>query len=84
MKILLLVIICTWGYGFPRPQPTYKIVSSQEEAALIKYQHYKSTRTGVEPNQYDYKLYQINLDDKTIKSLNIPIIKFTNEVKDED
>ena len=79
MTFLILVAICTWSFGSPLPNPITMFPASIEQASIMVYQHNKNTRVGVEPNRYEYKLYKINLDNKTIKEIEIPVLKFESE-----
>lgn len=75
MKLFMLVIITTWSFYHPYPKPKYAMVRSEEKAAWIVYCVEKS-RTYPEPNQYAYRLYEIDFETETMKQINIPKIEF--------
>lgn len=78
MKILILVIITTWSFagGYHGKPPFSKMVHSVEEAALVIYEDQKYLESQIEPDQKEYKLYEVDVDKKTIKEISIPKVKF--------
>lgn len=56
-------------------QTSYKFVNNMEEAAILKYQFEAQHPELV----FDFTLFLIDLDDKTINSVPIPQIKFQKD-----
>ena len=77
MKFLLLVIITTWSFGSAGFLPQKEIVGSPQQAAIIIYQN-EQNKISVEPDQHRYELYEVDLDAKTIKAIQIPELQFVH------
>lgn len=75
MKILILVIIVSWSFSSPYPNPKAQIVSSENEAAILVWNNERA-KSGVEPNQYDYRLYEVDFESSSVKQINIPDVTF--------
>jgi hypothetical protein len=77
MKFLLLVIITAWSFGgggFGNT-PKKQIVSSPEQAAILVWQNEQSKQYP-DPDQYVYRLYEIDLENNTMKQVCIPLVEF--------
>jgi len=80
MKLFILLIITTWSFGVSGSGvnfgPDKKIVSSPEDAAIEIY-YLEKAKSGPEPDQHKYKLYQIDFKQKTVKEVVIPELTFS-------
>jgi len=76
MKILILIITITWSFGIGHEnKPSFKIVSSPEQAAIYVYND-KPPSFMVEPDRKQYNLYEIDIEAKTINEIKIPKLTF--------
>ena len=83
MKFLLLVTIITWSFAMGNTgYSDRQIVDSPQDAAIIIY---KNTPNAfeVEPDRKRYELYEIDIEKKTIKEIEIPKLNFTSPVSEE-
>jgi len=78
MKIFILLIITTWSFGggCGNLHPVTKEVVSSPEAAAIRIYEIEQSEFGPEPDRHEYELYEVNFKEKTVKAIDIPIIKF--------
>ena len=77
MKLLILVMITTWSFGGGyQNTPSYQIVYSAEEAAIIVYNNEKIPKFSVESDRQEYRLYSVDLLTKEITPLPIPKVEF--------
>jgi len=76
MKILLLIILMSYGFGGISEMPvTQKVVASSEEAAILLWEKQQSV-SYPEPESYRVHLYEIDLGEMTVKEIYIPKISF--------
>jgi len=77
MKILILVCFTTWafGQGFNN-MPSTEIVSSEKDASIMVYKSNTISEQIHNTDKHEWKLYEINLNTKEIKIIEIPILKF--------
>ena len=76
MKLLILAMITTWSFGGVHNTPSFQIVYSAEEAAIIVYQNEKAPKFIAEPGRHEYHLYNIDLVTKEIVEIPIPKVEF--------
>lgn len=78
MKILVLVTIATWSFGFDSNDvpASRKLVNSPEAAAILVWKDKQAVLSEEEQDQKQYRLYEVDLDNETIKEVAIPKIKF--------
>ena len=76
MKILLLVILYSQAFGGIHDLPVVqKVVGSTEAAAVLLWEQNQSL-SYPEPGYNEAHLYEIDLHNKTIKEIKIPVLKF--------
>lgn len=73
-KFLVLVIIYTWSFSTPLPNPEQVLVKSPEEAAIICWKNSQTPNNTYETKVY--RLLEIDPDNKTLVQLPIPEVKF--------
>ena len=78
MKILVLVTIATWSFGFDSNDApaSRKLVNSPEAAAVLVWKDKQASISDEEQEQKQYRLYEVDLENETIKEVAIPKIKF--------
>jgi len=76
MKIFLLIIVVTTVMFPPVPPAQYIITQSAEEAAVLMWQHENKPYNTKYPDRSYYYLYAIDLEENTIKPVEIPKIDF--------
>ena len=82
MKILLLVITTTWSFGIPSNGPRTYVVDSREQAAQLVSDNDRSRRGQVEPDQFAYDLYEVDLSKKSVVKIKIPVMKVVYDTTD--
>lgn len=78
MKILVLVTIATWSFGFDSDEvpASRKLVNSPETAAVLVWKDKQAAVSDEEQEQKQYRLYEVDLENETIKEVSIPRINF--------
>jgi hypothetical protein len=78
MKILVLVTIATWSFGFDSDEvpASRKLVNSPEAAAVLVWKDKQAAVSDEEQEQKQYRLYEVDLENETIKEVSIPRINF--------
>lgn len=78
MKILVLVTIATWSFGFDSDgvPASRKLVNSPEAAAVLVWKEKQESSNEEEQEQKQYRLYEVDLENETIKEVPIPRINF--------
>ena len=78
MKILVLVTIATWSFGFDSNDvpASRKLVNTPEAAAFLVWKDKQASLAEAEQEQKQYRLYEVDLVNETIKEVPIPRINF--------
>lgn len=85
MKFLVLVIITTWSFGGGyQNTPIINMVSSPQKAAIQIWEDKLISQRTVEPDHKNYKLYEIDIEKKTIKEIEIPKLKFVSPASSDE
>ncbi len=85
MKKLFLIIKVTHVFSQQNNIPIYQeIVTSPENAAVVLWRQSRLGEISVEPPSYDGYLYELDFENKTIETIEIPEIEFSYKaVKDQ-
>ena len=77
MKLLIFAIITTWSFrGYVGTE--YKVIDHPREASIhISIQKGMDAKR-IEPDQREYRVYEVNFSDSTIKKIEIPNITFSD------
>ena len=75
MKILVLAKIITWSFANIKAAPSIEIFQTVEQAAMMVYLD-KRNKLGPEPDQKEYKLYEVDLEAGAVNAIELPIVKF--------